>query len=368
MKILPQTIVTREKRKVLNRGAKIIIDSQALQHNYQRVHALAPTSSMLAMVKANGYGHGIANVARALPKVDAFGVACLIEALHLRQANISQRIVLMPGVMSKEELDIALQYNIELVVHQKSQLELLEQQALVQPIHVWLKINTGMNRLGFSPEEAIDVYQRLQKNPQIIKPLKIFTHFASSELVNGQMTVEQMKSFYHITQHFNGELSLANSGAILAWPESHADWIRPGLLLYGASPLPDKTGLDHDLKPVMTWCAKLIAVHQRHKGDAIGYNSQWVCPEDMLVGVVGVGYGDGYPLHAQNGTPVLVNGKIVPLAGRVSMDMLTVDLRTQPNAKTGDDVVLWGKGLPVEIVARYATTSAYELLCNARVR
>ncbi len=194
------------------------------------------------------------------------------------------------------------------------------------------------------------------------------THFAEADAINSEATPQQIRAFHDATAQLIGPRSLANSAAILAWPESHGDWVRPGLMIYGASPFADKTGLDHGLLPVMTLWSRLIAINAVKKGSKVGYGGTWEAPEDMLVGVVGVGYGDGYPQFAKNGTPMLVGGCECELVGRVSMDMLTVDLRHQPKAKIGDEVILWGVGLPVERVARHSNTSAYEILTRMTPR
>jgi alanine racemase len=345
----------------------IDINENALRHNIRRVHEIAPQTKILAMLKANAYGHGIVTVAKALPEVDAFGVACLAEALRLREANVSNRIVLMRGVLTKEELAIAQQYRIELVIHLIEQIELLEQQLLTTPLTVWLKINTGMNRLGVDVKDVPAAYQRLTRLP-ISKPLHVLTHFACADEMANPMTETQMNRFTELTRELSAEKSLANSAGILAWPNSHADWVRPGLMLYGVSPFENRCGLDHGLQPVMTWQSTLIAVRMQQRGDVIGYGSTWCCPYEGLVGIVGVGYADGYPRHVKSGAAVLINNERVNLIGRVSMDMLAVDLRSQPYVKPGNVVTLWGEGLPIEHIAANTATNAYELLCNTRMR
>lgn len=349
--------------------SQISIDVDALQHNFKRLKIIAPNSRILAMLKANAYGHGLLRVAQALPQADAFGVACLVEGIKLRQADILQRIVVMRGVLNEEELLIANQYQLDIVIHQFKQISLLEQQQLQFPLNIWLKINTGMNRLGFMPHEVSEAYERLMSLNNINKPLHFITHFAcSDEIMRPAITREQFELFNHATVNMLGYKSLANSAAILSWPETHADWIRPGLMLYGISPFPTKCGAEQMLEPVMTWSSNLIAIRHQRKGDYIGYGGDYVCPEDMLIGVVGIGYGDGYPRHAKTGAPVLVNGQRVQLVGRVSMDMLMVDLHTQPRAKIGDPVILWGKDLPIEEVAQHTASNVYELVCSVHTR
>lgn len=351
----------------MSRPTYMTIDLAALRYNLQRVHDLARGCSVIAMVKANAYGHGIERVANALP-ANALGVASLEEGLKLREAGITQPIVLMEGLFYPDEIKEAAKQHFSLVVHHEPHVEMLEQANVETPFPVWLKINTGMHRLGIDPAQLDDVYARLQRADAVKKPIGLMTHFAEADIVDSDATAQQIALFMQVTKHLEGPRSLANSAGILAWPKAHGDWVRPGLMLYGASPFADKTGLDHGLLPVMTLWSRLIAITPVKKGGKVGYGGTWTAPDDLTIGVVGVGYGDGYPQFAKNGTPMLVNGVECPLVGRVSMDMLTVDLRNQPNAKIGDPVVLWGQGLPVERVARHSNTSAYEILTRMTPR
>lgn len=344
------------------------IDLVALKANVERVRRLAPGRAIIAMVKANAYGHGVECIAKALPTVDALGVASLEEGIRLREAGINQPIVLMEGVFYPDELYEAAKYRFTLVVHHLPHVEILEKVTMPEPFSIWLKINTGMHRLGIDIAELDTVYQRLMNIQSIRKPIGLMTHFAEADSLESESTRKQIQLFNQATAHLSGPRSLANSAGIIAWPQAHADWVRPGLMLYGASPFAGKTGLDHDLQPVMTLWSRLIAITPVKKGGRVGYGGTWIAPEDMVVGVVGVGYGDGYPQFAQSGTPVLVNGVECSIAGRVSMDMLTVDLRHYPQAKIGDPVILWGAGLPVERVARHSNTSAYEILTRMTPR
>jgi len=352
----------------MTRPAQITIDLSALQENFQHIKTLAPSSKILAMVKSNGYGHGISRVALALPQADAFGVACLEEGLQLRDAGIQQSIVLMEGLFAANEFPEVLKHQFSLVVHHEEQIKILEKHAGKDLISVWLKINTGMHRLGFEPHQVESIYARLMNCAIVKKPIGLMTHFAEADSLERAPTLQQITTFDQITEHLEGPKSLANSAGIIAWPSSHADWVRPGIMLYGASPFAQHRGLEHNLKPVMSFSSKLTAIHSVPGGSRVGYGGAWVCPEDMRIGVVGIGYGDGYPWHAKNGIPVLVNGRPCPLIGRVAMDMLTVDLRTQPEAKLGDPVLLWGPGLPVEVIAEQSGTSAYELLTRITQR
>ena len=291
------------------------IDLAALGKNLGRVRSMASGRKVIAMVKANAYGHGIIRIAKALGDAEALGVASLEEGIMLREAGITQPIVLMEGLFSAEELPIAASHNFTLVVHHHPHVEMLEQADISKPFSVWLKLNTGMHRLGFDPAETSQIHQRLQKIAIVKQPIGLMTHFAQADAIDNYATPNQIKCFQDATQHLTGPRSLANSAGIIAWPEAHGDWVRPGLMMYGASPFADKTGLDHGLLPVMTLWSRLIAVTQVKKGGKVGYGGTWTAPEDMQVGVVGVGYGDGYPQFAKNGTPVLVNRKECELVG-----------------------------------------------------
>lgn len=345
------------------------IDCVALRHNVSQVASLAPNSRVLAMVKANGYGHGLIEVASVLRHdADALGVARIEEALRLRRAGIDCPLVLAEGFTQAEELPLLVTENLETVVHQSWQVEMLERANLLTPVKVWLKIDTGMHRLGFNPEQVPAIWQRLAFCPSVQPDLGLMTHFAQAEIKTNDQTLQQIASFDAVTATLLGPHSLANSAAILGWPETHRDWVRPGIMLYGISPYPETTGLDFDLRPVMTLHSEIIALREVAAGEPIGYGATWHCPCNSLIGVVAMGYGDGYPRYIQNGAPVWVNGGIVPLVGRVSMDMLTVDLTERLDVKIGDKVVLWGEGLPVEWVAKAANTSPYELVCGVTER
>lgn len=340
------------------------IDCSALRHNLQRVYEAAPGAKVVAVIKANAYGHGLIRVAKVLQQagVQAFAVARLNEALQLREAGIQQPIISLEGFLNSAELNELARHDVQVVVHHISHVELLEQQQLHKPVSVWLKIDSGMHRLGVPAQRVTELWQRLTQCGSV-KELRLMTHLASADVRNSEQTQQQLKLFSEITNGMMAEVSIANSAGILGWTQSHGQWVRPGLMLYGASPFINGRGEHEGLRPVMTFTSHLIAVNQFKKGDAIGYGASWYCPEDMAVGVVACGYGDGYPRHAKAGTPVLLNDRRLPLVGRVSMDTLCVDLRTAPMAKIGDAVTLWGKGLPVEEVAECAATIPYELLC-----
>lgn len=352
----------------MTRPAQALIDLSALQHNLTQVRAAAPGCRVMAIIKADAYGHGIVRAARALAEVDGFGVASIDEAIVLREAGVTHPITLLEGFFEASELELISRHALSVVVHHATQLDILERAAQQSPVTVWLKIDSGMHRLGFAPPEVKSVWQRLTACAAVAKPIGLMTHLACADDISSPATLHQLECFDQATLGLPGERSIANSAAILGWPQTHADWVRPGIMLYGVSPFIGGRAAEQGLKPVMTLRSALIAVHHFKRGDAIGYGASYVCPRDMPVGVVAIGYGDGYPRHAQTGTPVLVNGRRVALIGRVSMDMICVDLSAERNACIGDPVVLWGAGLPVEEVAEHAATIAYELLCGVARR
>lgn len=348
------------------------IDLRALRGNLERVRAHAPGSQVMAIVKANAYGHGLVPVARALSTgpaaVDAFGVACMAEALVLREAGLRHPVLLLEGVLDAADLRLAVHHGLDLVVHHPEQLALLEHTRLAVPVRVWVKLDSGMHRLGFPLQQARALGQRLLQCPNVSPPLAWMTHLAYADDRRSLRTPEQLERFQAAVRDLDGPRSVANSGGVLAWPQAHLDWVRPGIMLYGVSPFLGRSADQEGLRPVMSLHTRLIAVNPLCKGDAVGYGGTWVCPQDMPVGVAAIGYGDGYPRHAGIGTPVLVNGRRAALVGRVSMDMICLDLRGHDGARVGDPVVLWGAGLPVEEVARHAGTIPYELLCAVSQR
>jgi alanine racemase len=353
----------------MTRPARARIDLQALRHNFSRVRQTAPDSRTMAIITANAYGHGTVEVARALPAASAFGVACMEEAIALREAGFDRRIVLLEGMFAAADIDLINAYRLDVVVHHGSQLDLLERGRLIRPVDVWLKVDTGMNRLGFLPESVVAVRSRLAGIAGVGE-VRLMTHFACADDLASDYTRTQLQRFSVITERLPGERSLANSAGVLGWPESHAEWVRPGVMLYGSSPLLGRSAAELDLRPVMTLTTRLIAVNPHRRGDPVGYSGDWVCASDTNIGVAAIGYADGYPRHAPSGMPVLVNGERVPLAGRVSMDMICLDLSSQPGVQVGDEVVLWGDGLPIDEVAAMAGTISYELFCGVgrRVR
>jgi alanine racemase len=344
------------------------IDLSAIQANLKRVKELAPQAKVMAMVKANAYGHGLVQVAQALHEADVLGVARIHEALTLRQAGITTPIILMEGILEDWELPLAEQFDLIMVVHQPRQIEILQQANKKKIYKVWLKVDTGMHRLGFLPEDFLAVYQKIQTIESIQAVLGVMSHFASAEELEKPTTQLQMDCFANVVKNLKIDTSLANSAGIIAWPASHHEWVRPGLMLYGVSPFEDKTAADLGLTPAMTLSSKIISINFYPKNAAIGYNGTYLCPEAMPVGIVATGYGDGYPRYLRHSTPICVNQTRTQIIGRVSMDMIAVDLRPIPNAKIGDCAELWGNLIPVEEVAKAAETSFYELLTGITQR
>jgi alanine racemase len=348
----------------MSRPTSATIHLDALRHNLARIRELAPSSRVMAVVKADGYGHGLERVAHALEGADAFGVAALSDAERLRAAGLSKRIVLLSGFDEPGDLALMRRLDVESVLHHDAQVRMLEAEGEGAPLRVWLKLDTGMHRLGFAPLRARDLHARLRALRNVDPDIVLMTHFARSDEFAIDATAKQIAAFEAATQGLEGARSLSNSAAVLGWPAAHGDWVRPGGALYGLSPVAGRSGLDFGLEPAMTLATRLIAINRIAQGEAVGYGGAFVCPEDMPVGIAAIGYGDGYPRHAGTGTPVLVNGVRAPICGRVSMDLLAIDLRALPQAKVGDPVVLWGRGLPVEEVAAAAGTIGYELACG----
>ncbi len=353
------------------RSTKAIIDLSAIQHNLKMVKQFAPKTQVMAVVKADAYGHGIVKVSQQIPESDAIAVACMDEAITLRNAGIQNEIILLEGFFSQNELRQVLEYNLQTVIHQESQLndliQISELKTKPKKLTLWLKVDSGMNRLGFELKEFSRVYHQL-KNLPWVDSINLMSHLACADDINNPLTQSQVKRFNEITQLLDEPKSMANSAGVVAWPETHFNWVRPGIILYGCSPMIGLTGEHHQLKPAMTLQSKLFSIKQLNVGDTVGYGASWQAKQPTRIGVIAIGYGDGYPRHAKEGTPVLINGKLYPLVGKVSMDMITVDLGMQDEVALGTEAILWGKGLPVETVAQHADTIAYTLLCGVTSR
>ena len=345
----------------MSRPTTAVIDTQAFIANYRHAKSLAPDSRALAVIKANAYGHGAVQLARALgDEADAFGVACSEEAMELRESGIANPIALLEGVFDPAEIGNAALHDLSVAIHSPVQLDWLLSARPVRPLRVWLKVDTGMHRLGFAPHELHAVYRQLVDSPNV-RDVVLMSHFACADETANPATTNQLARFERAIDGIEGARSLANSAAVMAWPATHGDWIRPGIMLYGSSPLDGDTQQSTALSPVMRLESRLIAIHDLAAGEAIGYGARYVCDRPTRVGVVAIGYADGYPRHAPDGTPVVVNGRRTQLIGRVSMDMLTVDLSTQAEARIGDPVQLWGDQLSANEVAARCDTISYEL-------
>jgi alanine racemase len=337
------------------------INLDALSQNFDYVKSLAPNSKVMAVIKADAYGHGAVKVAHALSGADAFGVARVSEAVKLREAGIGTPICLLEGVMDKEEINLASVYEFQIVVHSEHQLELLETASARRGI--WLKVDTGMGRLGIAYDKAAATLNRL--GHQTLQGL--MTHLANASDPTDALTELQINRLQAVAdasrQPNTNVLSLANSAGLLRHPASIADWVRPGLMLYGASPMDDLLEINA-LHPVMTFSAPVISVHKVKQGESVGYGGLWTTEKDARIAVIAAGYADGYPRETSQGTPVLINGVRRPLVGRVSMDMICVELEPEDQTDPGDTAVLWGEGLPVEEISRHAGTVPYTLLCG----
>lgn len=351
------------------RATRAIIDISALHHNQQIIKALAPKAEVMAVLKADAYGHGLLEVAKHMTDVACIGVACMQEAVILREGGVTTDIVLLEGFFDADELPAIIDYGFTIVVHHQAQIEALQNYQTDKSIPAWIKLDTGMHRLGFAPSEFAEAVAALEALP-IIDSLGVMNHFACADDINSSKTSNQLKQMQQVLaslEHQNYPISCANSAAVLAWPESHYDLIRPGILLYGISPLSNHVGADHGLKPVMQLESEVIAIRTIEPGETVGYGANWQAEQATRIATVGIGYGDGYPRGIKPNTPVVINGKRYPIVGNVSMDMLTIDIGDQP-IKVGDPVVLWGDELPVEEIARSVGTIAYELLCGITQR
>jgi len=351
-------------------GARARILPGALLNNLAVIRSKAPGTRIMAAVKGNAYGHGLETVAGTLTDVDGFAVARLAEAESLRALGIRMPIVLLAGVLDAGELARAVRCDCQLVVHTRLQVELLEKASGFDTV-AWLKIDTGMHRLGFASAEAAAMVTRL-RHCSVVRKLNLMTHLAAADNNDDPMTARQFAGFHALTVGFDGDISIANSPAIFAWPEGSAGvsywknygdvWVRPGIALYGISPFAGGCGADAGLQPVMRFSSTLIDTRRVREGDRVGYGNGWCAPRDTIIGIVAAGYGDGYTRFLPSGTPLLINGRRVPLAGIISMDLCAADLGPDARDRVGDPVLLWGDELPVEEIARAAGTIPYQLV------
>ncbi len=343
----------------MSRPIQARIDLSAL-HNNLRVVRLAASARVMAVVKANAYGHGLLRIAQALNDAEGFALLDVRDAITLRDAGFRQTILLLEGFFTQDEVPLLAEYQLTTVVHCQQQLAWLDAYPRKNGLSVWLKINSGMNRLGFRPGEVPAVMERL-KGHRAVRDITLMTHFATADEAAG--VASQLQVFNQLAAPYRMPRSLANSAAILRYPEAHGDWVRPGIMLYGSSPFADVSAQQLGLQAVETLSSELISVRELRAGDSVGYGASFRAEHSMRIGTVACGYADGYPRHAPTGTPILVDGKRTRTLGRVSMDMLAVDLSQLPDAQAGSRVVLWGDGMPVDEVARAAGTISYELLC-----
>lgn len=346
---------------------RAVIDTQALRHNLRRIRERAQGARVAAVVKANAYGHGLVCASLAL-EADALAVARLEEAQVLRGAGITRPILVLEGVFSAAQLKEAVHHELDLVVHEGLQIELLRQVPASGRLVVWLRIDTGMNRLGFRVSEAATALARLQRLPAPPREIRLLTHLACADERDSDMSARQIALFRQATRGLPHAVSIANSAALFGDQPVGGDWVRPGLALYGASPFGDSTAQALGLEPVMSLKTQVIAVRRVPAGETVGYGATWRAERDSVIAIAGAGYGDGVPRCLPSGTPVLINGARAPLAGRVSMDVIAVDVTGLTAVAIADPVVLWGPGLPVEEIARCAGTIPYELLCGVSER
>lgn len=341
---------------------RAVINGSALRANLKAIRKTASGTHVMAVVKANAYGHGLVATALALPEADAFAVARLGEAIALREAGVVQPIVLLEGVFDAAQLAIAARMSFDLVVHHPDQLVLLEQQA-ARDFVVWLKVDTGMNRLGFRVEDARAALGRLRALSPALREIRLLTHLACADDRDPSVTQQQLGRFAPLAREAGLTCSIANSAGLLAFPSARAQWVRPGLALYGASPFPHRTAESLGLTPAMTLETTVIATRRVAQGESVGYGGTWRAPRESRLAILAAGYGDGLPRSLPSGTPVLIAGRRAPLVGRVSMDMIAVDVTDFMEVAVGECAVLWGPGLPVEEIAAHAGTIPYELLC-----
>ncbi len=351
----------------MSRPAKATINLNAIRANY-RLAKQCSGGKAAAIIKANAYGHGAVRVAQALSsEADAFGVACIEEALELRESGITTRIMLLEGVFTPDELSAVDRLDMTVVIHTQEQLTWLLAARPERPLAVMLKLDTGMHRLGFAPENVQAIYTQLAQCPHV-GDITLMTHFSRADEVDEAFTATQIARFQAAVATLKVPLSLANSAGVLAWPAARADWVRPGIMLYGADPLDQPNAHSCQLQPAMSLTSALIAVRELAAGESIGYGARFTCEQPVRVGVVALGYADGYPRHAKDGTPVRVKGQKSRIIGRVSMDMLTVDLTAIPDAKVGDPVELWGDDVAANSVAAMSDTIAYTLFTGVTRR
>ncbi|MHB1237053.1 MAG: alanine racemase [Gallionella sp.] len=340
------------------------IDLAAMESNLRVARRTTP-ARIMSVIKADGYGHGVMRAAEALAATDGYALLDIQDAVRLRDAGYRQTILLLEGFFSAEELSGIAEYELATVIHSQWQIAMLDAYPDKATLDVWLKVNSGMNRLGFAPQQVAQAMEQLRRH-RAVRDITLMTHFANADEERG--VAGPLALFNDLASAHRVPRSLANSAALLRYPSTHADWVRPGIMLYGASPFADASAQQLGLKPAMTLSSRIIATQQLRAGDEVGYGALFRAESNMRIGIVACGYADGYPRYAPGGTPVLVGGQRTKTLGRVSMDMLYVDLSALPQADVGSRVVLWGEGMPIEEVARAAGTVSYELMCALTLR
>lgn len=349
------------------RKTEAVVDLDAIRDNFALAAKLAPGSRNVAVIKANGYGHGLVPVAEALRQdAPVLAVAILDEALELRAAGVTGPLLVLEGVNGRSAVETAAANGLALVVHSLEQIDAMCRARLPQPVHTWLKVDTGMHRLGLLPAQLGSALERLGDCACEVEV--VCTHLACADEADNDFTEKQLEAFRSATAGLGLPVSIANSAGILAWPDSHAEWNRPGYMLYGNSPMSKRIETATELTPAMTLRSELIAIREIGAGESVGYGGRWTASRPSRIGTVAIGYSDGYPRHAPNGTPTFVNGSIAPLVGTVSMDMITIDLTGVDRAEVGDGVELWGPNVSVGDVASMSGTIGYELLTHVTAR
>ncbi len=346
-------------------SARAIIDLSALRHNVGTVRQLCPHSQIMAMVKADAYGHGMLPIARALHDVDGFAVARLQEALQLRGAGIGQRLLLLGTLLDRHDLRLCSEHGIDVTAHDTTTVRRIEAVVGDAPLRVWLKLDSGMHRLGLSPDEFGTARARLQ-GLMGVEELIFMMHFSSADEPGAAATRAQLDVFAQVRGDAQNPVSVANSAALISLAQTRSEWVRPGIMLYGDNPLAASHAVA--LRPVMTLRARVLAERALGVGESVGYGATWTCARPSRIATIGIGYGDGYPRHAQTGTPVWVAGTLAPLVGRVSMDSIAVDVTDCASIEIGSEVELWGAQLPVALVAQHARTISYDLLTGVGAR
>lgn len=345
-----------------NRHSRAIIDLNAIRHNYALLKDISGDKRLIAVVKADAYGHGAIEVARALPEADAFAVAAVGEAVVLREAGIEQKILVLGGFIRTEELQTCIDYQLDPVIHQFSHIDHLQACDNLDGLQVWVKIDSGMGRLGYQPRVIADVLTQLEQIPAL-GPIRLMTHLASADDVESKFSEQQLATINALDLHAY-EWGIANSAGILGWPDAHNTWVRAGIAMYGANPMSDRNHKIIDLKPAMHMKTRVLAVNSHKRGAVIGYSSVYTCPRDMTIAVIATGYADGYPRLKIDTAQVRIHGQFCDIIGRVSMDMITVDVSGLAEVKVDDEVILFGDAPHANDVADCSQTIAYEILCN----